>query len=309
MDAFHVVIDTSVLRQAHFQHPDFKRLLRFSQRGLIKIYIPYIVLEEERTHRMESLVESMDKIQATVQRLTDGGSAMLVQGLPAPIVEIWTRQDVERNSRLVYEKFLSDNKIELIATTHHQAESVLRRYFGTQPPFDPTQQPRTKRREHIPDAWILEAALEVKRRKGRHCALVADGRLRAALAGEKFEVFSDIDSLIEEIERGTATAPLQQEATETVPVPLDQLRAPFNELDMIVLGINEALNSPDKERLFSILESVGINRELAEHEARTLTLLKVLTDTGTHLIPTKRAMAMQAAGEPAVQALLLKALG
>ena len=118
MDAFHVVIDTSVLRQAHFQSPDFQRLLRLSQKGAIKIYIPHIVLEEERTNRLQSLVEAIESIHGSLKRLTDGGFSMLVQGLPAPIVEIWTKEEVSRNSRAVFEKFLSDNKIELIAIAH-----------------------------------------------------------------------------------------------------------------------------------------------------------------------------------------------
>jgi PIN domain len=309
MDAFHVVIDTSVLRQAHFQHPDFKRLLRLSQKGVIKIYIPHIVLEEERTNRLQSLIESIDKIQSNLQRLTDGGSLMLVQGLPAPIVEIWTKEEVSRNSRAVFEKFLSDNKIELIATTHLQAESVLRRYFDTLPPFDPAQQPRTKRREHIPDAWILEAALEVKSRKGRHCALVEDGRLKAALSDEKFEVFSDVNSLIDEVEKATATVPIREPKPKDAPVPLEQLRAPLKGIDVIVLGMNEALNSPGKEKLFATLERVGVKREIAEHEAKTLVLLGIVTDTGSHLIPTNRVLAAQAASDPTVQEFLLKALG
>lgn len=308
MDAFHVVIDTSVLRQAHFQHPDFQRLLRLSQKGVIKIYIPHVVLEEERTSRLQSLVESIDKIQNNLQRLTDGGSSMLVQGLPAPIVEIWTKEEVSRNSRAVFEKFLSDNKIELIATTLQHANSVMQRYFDTLPPFDPTQLPRTKRREHIPDAWILEAALEVKSRKGRHCALVEDGRLKAALAGEKFEVFSDVNSLIEEVGKATATIPIHEPPSKNSPVPLEQLRAPFKGIDIIVLGMNEALSSPSKEKLFSILESVGVKREIAEHEAKTLELLGIVADTGSRLIPRDRALAAQAAQDPAVQELLLKAL-
>jgi len=308
MDAFRVVIDTSVLRQAHFQHPDFKRLLRLSQKGAIKIYIPHIVLEEERTNRLESLLDAIDKIKNNLQRLTDGGSSMLVQGLPVPMVEIWTKEEVAVNSRAVFEKFLSDNKIELIVTTHQQADGVLRRYFGTLPPFDPAQQPRTKRREHIPDAWILEAALEVKSRKGRHCALVDDSRLKIALAEEKFEVFSDVNSLIDEVEKAIATVPIRELAPEDAPVPLDLLRAPLRGIDVIVLGMNEALNSPSKDKLFATLERVGIRRELAEHEAKTLTLLGIVTDTGSHLIPTNRVTAAHAADDPAVQELLLKAL-
>jgi len=73
--------------------------------------------------------------------------------------------------------------------------------------------------------------------------------------------------------------------------------------------MNEALNSPGKEKLFATLERVGVKREIAEHEAKTLALLGVINDTGSHLIPTNRVLAEQAADDPTVQELLLKALG
>lgn len=309
MDAFHVVIDTSVLRKAHFQHADFKRLLRLSQKGVIKIYIPHIVLEEERTHRLQSLTDDLGKIHSNLRGLIDGGLSMLVEGLPTPIVEIWTADEVTRNSRAVFEKFLSDNKIVLIETSHQQAEGVLRRYFEILPPFDPMQLPRTKRREDIPDAWVLEAALEVKSRKGRHCALVEDGKLKAALESEKFEVFSNVNSFVEVVEIATATVLIGEPEPKEAPVQMDQLRAALKGVDVIVLGMNEALKSPSKEKLFDTLESVGVTRQLAEHEAKTLVLLGIVIDTGSHLIPTNRGVAEQAAQDSTVQELLLKVLG
>lgn len=308
MDFFHVVIDTSVLRQAHFQHPDFKRLLRLSQKGLIKIYIPQVVLEEERTNRLDSLHQTLDEIDGRVKKLTDRNLSMLIQGLAPPTVQLWSKEEVSRNSRVVFESFLAENKIELIAVTQQQADGVLRRYFEISPPFDVAQRERTKRREDFPDAWILEAALEVKARKGRHCALVGDGKLKAAFAAEKFEIFASVESLIEEVERFTATIPLRVPGSSTVKASLKELRRQIEGLDEIVLGMNEALNSPSKDELFSTLERVGISRALAEHEARTLVLLGIATDTGSHLIPADRAQAAEAAGTPAVHELLLKAL-
>ncbi len=63
MDCFHVVVDTSMLRQMHFQHPDFERLLLRSRKGLLKIYIPHIVLEEERTFLLASRISCQASTQ------------------------------------------------------------------------------------------------------------------------------------------------------------------------------------------------------------------------------------------------------
>jgi hypothetical protein len=68
----------------------------------------------------------------------------------------------------------------------------------------------------------------------------------------------------------------------------------------------EGLGSPGKEKLFSELERIGVNRAIAEHEAKTLVLAGVLMETTSHLIPTNRALARQAAQEEVVQNLLLK---
>jgi hypothetical protein len=308
MDAFHVVIDTSVLRQAHFQHPDFERLLRLSRKGSIKIYIPHIVLEEERTARLRSLLEALTLIESNFRKLDSDGYDMHVEGLPPPFLEVWSKEEVDRNSRKLYEKFLTDNKIELIGFSQTHAENVWRRYFGNLAPFDNIQVERTKRREHLPDAWIFEAAQEIKVKKGRHCVLVHDGNLKAMLATNQFEVFPDVRSFVDEVEKATAVHTLPARGTEPAAAPdaqrLEDLRAPLRGLDVIVLGMNEALKSPDKGSLFDALERAGIPRELAMHEAKTLEVLGIVTDTGSHLIPSDRALSREAAADPIVQDLL-----
>ena len=93
------------------------------------------------------------------------------------------------------------------------------------------------------------------------------------------------------------------------PVPLNRLRSDaFKDVDLIVLGMNEILRSPDQETLFATLERLGVDRAIAEHEARTLVLSGVLKDTGNHLIPANPAQAAQAADTEIVQQLLLKGL-
>lgn len=77
-------------------------------------------------------------------------------------------------------------------------------------------------------------------------------------------------------------------------------------MDVIVLGMNEALGNPSKEKLFATLEGLGVARAIAEHEARTLVLSGILSDTGSHLIPTNATLAGRAATEQVVRDLLLK---
>src|SRR3989442_13374918 len=44
----HLMIDTSYLRTAGFDHPDFRKLLHLSKGDQLKIHIPHIVWEERR---------------------------------------------------------------------------------------------------------------------------------------------------------------------------------------------------------------------------------------------------------------------
>lgn len=307
MDFFHVVIDTSMLRQMHFQHPDFERLLLRSRKGLLKIYIPHIVLEEERTFLLASLVESVESMHATLRKVTEGLLSMLAQGLPGPTLDIWTKDELTRNSKGVFDRIVAENKIEVLAVSDVHTANAWKRYFDCAPPFDPKQR-REVRRQDIPDSWILEAALDLKGKHGRLCALVADGKLRAALKDQRFETFDSVESLIAVVEAANSVVPINPPAPAE-PLPLNQLRSDaFKDVDLIVLGVNEVLRSPGKEMLFATLERFGVDRTIAEHEARTLVLSGVLKDTGNHLIPTDPAQAAQAADTEVVQQLLLKGL-
>lgn len=306
MDVFHLVIDTSMLRRLPFQHADFKRLLMRSQMGSLKIYIPHIALEEERTAQLAKHVKAVEEMKSTFAKLQRGMLGMLVEGLPEPHLELWDVDEVECNSQVTFDQFVATNKIEVIKISIEHAAKAWARYFNVDPPFNPNEE-REERRKDIPDSWILEAGIEIKPRKGQHCALVGDNKLAEAFEKEGFKVYRDVATMLNDIEQATAVAPVRPHVVEEAPVPLDQLRSPaFKDMDVIVLGLIEALNTPSKEELFSALENAGFDRAIAEHEARTLVLSGRLNDTGTHLIPTSRALAQQAAGSEAVIEVLLK---
>jgi len=274
--------------------------------GSLKIYIPQIALEEERTAQLERHVEFAEKVKSMFDKLQRGMLGMLVEGLPAPHLELWNLDEVTRNSQATFNQFVTTNKIEVIAISMEHAAGAWARYFNVDPPFN-SSEAREARRKDIPDSWILEAGIEIKPRKGQHCALVGDNKLAEAFEKEGFKVYQDVTALLEDIEQATAVVSIRPPVVGEAPVPLNQLRSPaFKNIDVIVLGLIEALNAPSKEALFSALESAGVDRTIAEHEARTLVLSGRLDDTGTHLVPTSRALAQHAASTEAVTAILLK---
>lgn len=310
MEMIHVVFDTSLLRKVPFGHPRFERLVNRVQQGFIKLYIPQIALEERRTQILEDYKNLAELIQSKFELLQEGQLGMFISGLPKHELLLSSRAAVDQNSRDVLKKYLSENKVIVLPITMDHANNAWGRYFEVKLPFNPEEK-RENRRKDIPDSWILEAALEIKEKPGRHFVLIRDDKLEAALKDAGFEVWRDIDEMDAEIERATAVTPIRAGTPppSSALVSLSQLRsADFENVDVIVLGINELLGSPNKTALFTHLESLGINREIAEHEARTMVLSGRLTDTGSHLLPTNQELAKQAVNDLVVQALLLKGL-
>lgn len=306
MNVFHLVIDTSMLRRVHFQHSDFARLLQQSQMGKLKIYIPYIALEEDRTAHVANYEKTAEEVRLAFAKLKRGMLGMIVEGLAEPLLELCDTKEVEHNSKATFRQFVANNKITVIDISMEHAANAWARYFNTDPPFNPNED-RVDRRKDIPDSWILEAGIEIKPRKGLHCSLVGDKKLIGAFEKEGFKVYEDVKSLLDDIEQATDVVLIRPPVAQKPLVPLDQLRSTaFKDMDVILLGLIDALNTPSKEELFSILAKVGFNRDIAEHEARTMVLSERLTDTGTHLIPTNRALAQQAAATEVVTEVLLR---
>lgn len=308
MEVFQVVIDTSMMRATPFQHADFVRLLKLAELGKTKIHVPRIALEEERTAQLKKHVDTVLTISQQLAKLQRGTLGMLVEGLPVPHVELWDSEEVARNSVEVFNAFVAKHKIEVIEISMEHAAGAWARYFDVRPPFDATQA-REERRKDIPDSWILESGRELKSRKGVHCALVRDEKLSSAFQSEGFKVYDGIQALVDDIEAATAVVPIKKPVKEEPPVPLDQLRGPvFRDMDVLVLGLIEALDTPSKADLLAAITRAGYRADVAEHEARTLVLAGRLTETASHFFPTSRALAKAAAETEIVTNALLKIL-
>jgi PIN domain len=322
MEIFHVIIDTSFLSQAQFGSGRFDKLLRRVRQGVVKLYIPEVVLEERRTQLLYEYNRYAEDARGALLRMSRSPLSMLLEGIPIPgPLELPSRDDVDRSSRAVFLKYLADNKVEVLPFTAEHAARALERYMHGKPPFKPAEK-REPERKHIPDSWIFEAALEIKARPGRHCVLVKDDRFQWALQEAGFEVFGEIDPLDQVIEAATAVVPIRAPRSAAVPEAEDAAVAPiapqstleklradaFKDLDVIVLGMNEALKNPDKEAFFATLERLDVNRAKAELMTSTLMASGVLNEIGNRLLPTDVPLAERMAAEPVVRALLLRML-
>jgi hypothetical protein len=320
MEIFHVIVDTSVLNQAQFGSGRFDKLLRRVRQGVVKLYIPEVVLEERRTQLLYDYNRYAEDARGALLKMSKSPLSMLLEGIPRPgPLDLPSREDVDRNSRAVFLKYLADNKVEVLPFTAEHAARALDRYMHGKPPFKPAEK-REPERKHIPDSWIFEAALEVKARAGRHCVLVKDDRFQWALQEAGFEVFGEIDPLDQVIEAATAVVSIRARGAVAVPETADAAAAPiapqsaleklranaFKDLDVIVLGMNEALKNPDKEAFFETLQRLDVDRAKAELMASTLVASGVLNDIGNRLIPTDVPLAERMAAEPVVRALLLR---
>ena len=320
MEIFHVIVDTSVLNQAQFGSARFSKLLRRVRQGVVKLYIPEVVLEGRRTQLLYDYNSNADLARGALLKMSRSPLSMLLEGIPIPgPIDLPSRDDVDRNSRAVFLKYLADNKVEVLPFTAEHAARALDRYMHGKPPFKPAEK-REPERKHIPDSWIFEAALEVKARPGRHCVLVKDDRFQWALQDAGFEVFGEIDPLDQVIEASTAVVPIRASGPAAVPEAEDAAAAPiapqsaleklradaFKDMDVIVLGMNEALKNPDKEVFFASLERLEVDRAKSELMASTLVASGVLIEIGNRLIPTDVPLAHRMAAEPVVRALLLR---
>lgn len=94
---FHVLVDTSFLFKAHFSHPDFHKPLLRSQEGKIKIYIPHIVLEEQRTRIVAEIHERLRLSRKAFEDAKRAAAyAMFTEGLLDPYMVLWSDEDVDR---------------------------------------------------------------------------------------------------------------------------------------------------------------------------------------------------------------------
>lgn len=300
----HLVIDTSYLRTAGLNHPDFRRLLHYSQMDLLKVYIPHIVWEERRTQFLEAALTKVSKVTDAFDKLkSEMPGNFVLNGLPSPTLNIWSKADVDTNSKKVLMGFAAANKIVIVPLAQDHADRAWERYFNIAPPFDPAVADREKRRKDIPDSWIFEVAIDLHVKHPDLLALCGDGALSAAMLSHGIRVHKQASQVLEELDKlyttgvtvttvaaqDTASVSIQEDATAIVTanplaIALAEARDQFKDLDTKILGYVGYLGSPSKDQLFALLSKSGIPIETAKNVAERLAIAGIMTDTGNHYL-------------------------
>ena len=156
--------DTSSIREAGFHDTDCQKLLKYSKSNVVKLFVSHIAWEELRTQFLQSACSEVLKLQRqfdTVRRRQP--ASLILQGLRSPGMDLWGEPEIEARSHESMAEFARDNRITVVPIGANHAARAWRRYFEASLPFNREVTDREKRRKDIPDSWILEAAIDVKR--------------------------------------------------------------------------------------------------------------------------------------------------
>lgn len=302
---FHVLLDTSYLREVGFDNPDFRKLLEYSKVNVLKIFVPHIAWEERRTQYFDEAYAKVLKVEKDFEALKAivPGNFVL-RGLSAPSLTIWKQTEIDAKSREVMAAFAEENNIEIVALAPDHGERTWRRYFDVGVPFN-REQERKHRRKDIPDAWILEAAIDVKARHPGLLALCGDENLSDALKTAYISVYRTTHEVLDEIEAALSPEPVAKsdEAREaalalehaektrvgrTLSNVLSEAQEQFKDIDGKILGYVAYLGSPTKDQVFDLISRSGISVETAKNVAERLPIAGVITDTGNHYLVTNK---------------------
>lgn len=305
--------DTSAIREVGFHDPDCQKLLTYSKSNNVRLFISHIAWQELRTQFLQSAWSEVLKLQRqfdVVQRRQP--SSLILQGLRAPVMDLWDEPEIQARSHGAMDEFARDNRITIVPMSADHADRAWQRYFEASLPFNPEVTDREKRRKDIPDSWILEAAIDVKRDHSGLIAVCNDGNLATAL--EKVleirvfrtaaDVAEHLDGAVKPVKtvKGVKTRDSAYVPPTEGPVQADgalaavftEAESQFRNVATKVIGLVSYLGSPTKDQLHALLERSGIPVAIGKNVAEQLALATIIQDTGHHYIPGNKEAGAQA---------------
>ncbi|MGH8635063.1 MAG: PIN domain-containing protein [Burkholderiales bacterium] len=318
---FPIFLDTSAIRQAGLNDSDSKKLLNYSRSDDVQLFVSYIAWEELRTEFLRSAwseISTLHRQFAAVRRKYT--ESMVLQGLRSPEMNVWGEAEVTARSREAMAEFARDNRITVVHMGADHPDRAWCRYFEVNLPFNREVTDREKRRKDIPDSWILEAAIDVKRDHPSLVAVCTDVNLAKALeAVLEIRVFKTVEDVVANIESRDETAKTGKriEVRDSAYVPPKEgpakadtaLTAAFTEpesrlrtVGTKIIGLVSYLRSVTKDQLYAILEESGIPTDESQNIASQLVRAKIIVDTGNNYIPGNKEAGAEAraAAEPEI---------
>ncbi len=321
-----LVLDTSYLRAMGIGHPDLRKLFEFAKAKQIRIFVPHIAWEEWRTRLLENTVKDARGLRAAHRKLVDRMvTDPLLGGMERPALGLWEDTALVEQSKKFMDGFAAEYGIQVVKLGADHAERAWDRFFRGAPPFDGEGE-REQRRKHIPDSWILEAAIDLKAQHPQVLALCCDKGLSTAFSShaigaryESPEKAADLTrQLIAEIVAELAPpevseGPSSAEHVEEKPAAdaqsqLDEAQAAFKGVDIRVLGFVTYLGDAPKDQILKLLERSGIREDVARNAADRLVISKLIEDTGHYYLAIRSEAGENAAAqvEPEIIELLRK---
>jgi hypothetical protein len=310
-------VDTSSLRHAGFQNPDFQKLLLRSKARSLRIVVSQIAWDEWRTYMRDRACEKVRTIRTLFNELSPPSNRILGR-LPTPALALWEDDDIDLASKEAMAEHANEYGIEIIPIGSDHGERMWRRYFGVnvEPPFNPAAKNRETRRKDIPDSWIYEVAVDLIADGQELLALCRDGNLSAALRGIGARVFREPQDLVAELEREESPAAEEPARTElaepaqpddALTAALARALAPFKDHERRVLGYVAFFGTLSKDQLFELLAGSGIPPDIAKNTVERLVIGRLVQDTGHHYLVLDKGVAQTAAA--AVEDDIIKLLG
>ncbi len=313
---FVVYVDTSYLTfMPAAEKADWNRLLEYAKACIgdlnanprVEIHISEIALREYRGKMIDELLAKIELTNTRIRVLqAEWQRNDIAKELDYPFPrdrDIFPQKDeiISEADRFI-EKLL-DSGIKQIDMQEHHKDAVWENYFNWDAPFNTSdisqrcdRKVREKRRVHIPDAWILEAAIDAKNIGHNMLCLCGDANLSAALEAHEHIVYEAAEDILDilfppEPSDSTLTISDVVEAGVSDQTSLDNLlsKTPNENIKNIylrLLGFLVPLDAPAHDFLINAVVSKGFDRKLTEACAVILSdkSKPYIKDTGSHYI-------------------------
>lgn len=302
-----IVIDTCFLRSYNHRNPELEKLWRKARNKSLEIFIPHVALEEWRTQKVTDLIDVIRQAKKTIH---DGWrSNLIAEDIANPNdFDLYPADDVIiAKSKKRIDRFLKENNIQKIELSAEQAQRTWDRYFECRAPFN-ANKAREDRRKDIPDAFILEAAIDFRSSHEVHCLLseTPDGRLLAALEAEGLRVHRGLKDLLNYFDSlaiapagGGAPAIVDGIASPSKVADVDAALRTLDEAERMlqtrVLGYVSWFAPIAKSQLSDLLESKGHAQQAINNVAQRFVINGLILDTGNHFLPGDPAVCEAAA--------------
>jgi len=189
----HLIIDTSILRaEPYYKKEEYESLEILVNKGIIKIYLPYIVENEyveqlkapylRKFNSIKDSLKDLKKMHLTNTEEVDDIEKSIT------ITENNTVKNVIENFET---NFCTKLGIEKVDIEPHHVKEVFSKYFKGFTPFK-----NKKSRDDIPDAFIFECIRNIKSKETNTVVLVGDSELSNACKKNNTTVFKSLEDFI-----------------------------------------------------------------------------------------------------------------